>query len=230
MAYGEQCCGRDRRPLLANCWCGLRFLAICRKAKRRSSRRTPRGCARRQRRSHADWREPARFEATEGKAPRLSAQHLVGAAARHQALLLMLALLAMFNTSSAVALSILVVLPAAFRIWIVVLPTKPSPDEADRARARQGFAAEKQHALFARTRAPSWRLETARRTRADPGLEVASQIGGGFLRPPLETERRNEAALLVHQINQRGVIHTVLAVVGRNLLGVDAIGFLHRVD
>lgn len=57
-------------------------------------------------------------------------QHLVGAAARHQALLLMLALLAMFNTSSAVALSILVVLPAAFRIWIVVLPTKPSPDEA----------------------------------------------------------------------------------------------------
>ena len=36
----------------------------------------------------------------------------------------------MFNTSSAVALSILVVLPAAFRIWIVVLPTKPAPDEA----------------------------------------------------------------------------------------------------
>ena len=163
-------------------------------------------------------------------APRLSAATLGWRGRTTPTLLLLLALLAMFNTSSAVALSILVVLPAAFRIWIVVLPTKPSPDEADRARARQGFAAEKQHTLFARTRAPSWRLETARRTRADPGLEVASQIGGGFLRPPLETERRNEAALLVHQINQRGVIHTVLAVVGRNLLGVDAIGFLHRVD
>ena len=36
----------------------------------------------------------------------------------------------MFNASSAVALCILVLLPAAFRIWIVALPTRPSPDEA----------------------------------------------------------------------------------------------------
>src|SRR5215831_19240399 len=55
--------------------------------------------------------------------------------------------------------------------------------------------------LFARTRAPSWRFETARRTRADPRLEVAFQIGGSFLGAPLEVEWRNKAALLIHQIN-----------------------------
>ena len=86
------------------------------------------------------------------------------------------------------------------------------------------------HALAARTRASSRRFEAARRTRPDPGLEIAFQVGGGFLGPPLEAERRNKAALLVHQINQGRVIHAVLAVVSRNFLGVDAIRFLHRVD
>jgi hypothetical protein len=75
----------------------------------------------------ASLRASKRLRAT---APRLSAATIGWRGRTAPTLLLMLALLAMFNTSSAVALSILVVLPAAFRIWIVVLPTKPSPDEA----------------------------------------------------------------------------------------------------
>ena len=74
----------------------------------------------------ASLRASKRLRAT---APRLSAATIGWRGRTAPTLLLMLALLAMFNTSSAVALSILVVLPAAFRIWIVVLPTKPSPDE-----------------------------------------------------------------------------------------------------
>src|SRR6476660_1509486 len=75
----------------------------------------------------ASLRASKRLRAT---APRLSAATLVWRVRATPTRLLMLALLAMFNTSSAVALSILVVLPAAFRIWIVALPTRPSPDEA----------------------------------------------------------------------------------------------------
>ena len=62
--------------------------------------------------------------------PRLSATALGWGSRTTPLLLLMLALLAMFNASNSMALSILVVLPAAFRIWIVVLSTMPSPDEA----------------------------------------------------------------------------------------------------
>jgi len=62
--------------------------------------------------------------------PRLSAATLGWRSRTRPLLLLMLALLAMFNASSSMALSILVVLPAAFRIWIVALPAMPSPDEA----------------------------------------------------------------------------------------------------
>src|SRR5690242_13133231 len=51
-------------------------------------------------------------------------------------------------------------------------------------------------------------------------LHIAPQIGGGFLRLPLEAERRDEAALLVHQIDKRGVIHAVVAVLRRDLLGI----------
>ena len=75
----------------------------------------------------ASLRASKRLRAT---APRLSAATLGWRGRTTPTLLLMLALLAMFNASSAVALCILVVLPAAFRIWIVALPTRPSPDEA----------------------------------------------------------------------------------------------------
>jgi cellulose synthase/poly-beta-1,6-N-acetylglucosamine synthase-like glycosyltransferase len=62
--------------------------------------------------------------------PRLSAATLGRHSRTTPLLILMLALLAMFNAPSTMALSILVVLPATFRIWIVVLPTVPSPDDA----------------------------------------------------------------------------------------------------
>ena len=70
--------------------------------------------------------------------------------------------------------------------------------EKDRARARQSVAAEEQHPVAARTRASSRGFEAARRTRPDPGLQVAFQVGGGFLRPPHEVEWRDKTALLVH--------------------------------
>src|SRR5215475_878675 len=60
--------------------------------------------------------------------PRLSAATLGWRSRTTPLLVLLLALLAMFNTSSTMALSILVV-PAAFRIWIVMLPTVPPPDD-----------------------------------------------------------------------------------------------------
>ena len=61
-------------------------------------------------------------------------------------------------------------------------------------------------------------------------LQIAPQIGRRFLGLAVELERRDEAALLVHQIDQRGVIHAVVAIVGGNFLGVDPVGFLDRVD
>ena len=56
------------------------------------------------------------------------------------------------------------------------------------------------------------------------------QVGGGFLGLPLETERRNETTLLVHEIDKRGVIHAVVAALRRNLLGVDAIRLFRCID
>ena len=61
--------------------------------------------------------------------PRFSAATLGWRSRAAPLLLLALAFAAMLNASSTVALSVLVVLPAAFRIWIVVHPTMSSPDE-----------------------------------------------------------------------------------------------------
>ena len=61
--------------------------------------------------------------------PRFSAATLGWRSRAAPLLLLALAFAAMLNASSTVALSVLVVLPAAFRIWIVVRPTMTSPDE-----------------------------------------------------------------------------------------------------
>src|SRR5580693_6794584 len=64
---------------------------------------------------------------------------------------------------------------------------------------------------------PMWR-RTIR-----PRSELAAQVGGGRLRGALEAEGRDEAALLVHQIGDGGVIHGVAAAVERHLLEVGAI-------
>jgi hypothetical protein len=62
--------------------------------------------------------------------PQLSAATLGWRSRAAPLLLLVIAFAAMLNASSTVALSVLVVLPAAFRIWIVVHPTMSSPDES----------------------------------------------------------------------------------------------------
>ena len=56
------------------------------------------------------------------------------------------------------------------------------------------------------------------RRRADGGgyrsgcLEIAPQIGRRLFGAPLEAERRNELSVLVHQIDNGGVVHRVVAI------------------
>ncbi len=66
--------------------------------------------------------------------------------------------------------------------------------------------------------------------RSRVGLEKLFQIGSGFLGSPLKAEGRDEAALLVHQINQRGMVHAVVAIACRHFLGKDVIDLLGRLD
>ena len=141
VAYGEQCCGRDGRP---SCQfsCGLRFLAACsEKASQTLVDRVrtlrPHSLAVERRAAALDvnvdrmligasLHASKRLRATW---PKFSAATLCWRSRATPLLLLALALAAMLNASSTVALSVLVVLPAAFRIWIVAHPTPPSPDE-----------------------------------------------------------------------------------------------------
>src|ERR1043166_10018304 len=69
-----------------------------------------------------------------------------------------------------------------------------------------------------------------RRCHAVMGSQITAQIGGGVFRGALEIERRDEAAVLVHQVDERGVVHGVVAVVERHLLHVDAIFLGNRGD
>src|SRR6476659_9705423 len=103
--------------------------------------------------------------------------------------------------------------------------------EKDRTRGRQSVAAREQNSCPPRTRALPRRAKASRSTCPDSdNLEITPQIGGGILRPPFEAKWRDKTALLVHEIDQRGVIHTVIAIFGGNFLGIDAIGFFCRVD
>src|ERR1700726_1395665 len=85
-------------------------------------------------------------------------------------------------------------------------------------------------------RCSSWKAiserwkKTANCQRSPTLLHILSQIGGRFLGPPLEIEGHDEAALLVHKIDQRSVVHAVVAVLGGNFLGVDAVGLFGGVD
>ena len=150
MAYGEQRCGRGRRPVLANFRCRLRFLAACQEKKNRKPR-SPCVRPRRGARPHSPVaRRPRRAAALDVDADRM----LIGASlrasrglrstwpkfsaatldwrARATPVLLLLAFAALLATPSTITLSILVALPAAFRIWVVTHPTpsalEPSPD------------------------------------------------------------------------------------------------------
>lgn len=145
MAYGEQRCGRAWRPLLANFRCGVRFLVACQKTRnarldvRDSARELDRIRLLRERRTAAlnvnadrmligaSLRASRRLRSTQ---PELSAATLTWRARTVPVLLVALALVAMLAAPSTVVLSILVVLPAAFRIWVVVHPTPASPPKS----------------------------------------------------------------------------------------------------
>jgi hypothetical protein len=52
--------------------------------------------------------------------------------------------------------------------------------------------------------------------------EVAAQIGDFRVRRPLHVERRDKTAVLVHEVDDGGVVHGVVAAFQRDLLGIDA--------
>ena len=58
--------------------------------------------------------------------------------------------------------------------------------------------------------------------------EIAAQLRRPVFGLPLQAERRDELAVLVHQVHDGGVVHRVVAVLGRHLLVVDAIGLRDR--
>src|SRR4029079_17417329 len=62
------------------------------------------------------------------------------------------------------------------------------------------------------------------------GSEVTAEIGGRGVGGALEAEGRNEASVLVNQIDDGRVIHVVAALIERNLLEVDAVGLCDRRD
>src|ERR1700722_6453597 len=53
--------------------------------------------------------------------------------------------------------------------------------------------------------------------------KIFAQLRGRCLRLALEAERRHEVAVLVHEVDNRGVIHGVVAAVERHFLVKDAI-------
>src|SRR5258708_5564407 len=65
---------------------------------------------------------------------------------------------------------------------------------------------------------------------AAASLEIALELGGGLFGAALDVERRDEPAVLAHQIDDRGVVHGVAAAVGRHLLGIDPVGLFRRGD
>lgn len=72
---------------------------------------------------------------------------------------------------------------------------------------------------------------TSRRaTNNSEQLEKSLKVGRRLFRPPLHVEGRDETAILVHQIDQGGVVHGIAAAVERHLLGIDPIRLLDRGD
>lgn len=69
---------------------------------------------------------------------------------------------------------------------------------------------------------------TSRRAGGAADSEVAPQLGGALLRRALEIERRDEAAVLAHEIDHRRVVHRVVAALRRHLAGIDAVGLDRR--
>ncbi len=66
--------------------------------------------------------------------------------------------------------------------------------------------------------------------RARSALQMPAQIGRGSLDGALEVEGRDEAAFLVHQIDNGGVVDGVAAFVERHLLEISPVGLGDRGD
>ena len=60
--------------------------------------------------------------------------------------------------------------------------------------------------------------------------EIAAQVGGFSLCSPFHVEWRDEMAVPVHEIDDGGVVHGVVAAFERNLLGIDPIRLERGVD
>ena len=60
-------------------------------------------------------------------------------------------------------------------------------------------------------------------------LQIPTQLFGRRFGGLLEVKRRDEAAVFVHEINDGGVVHGVVAVLERNFLGVNPIRLERRV-
>src|SRR3954469_12229071 len=73
-----------------------------------------------------------------------------------------------------------------------------------------------------------WLARGAYKPNRRSGSEITPQIGCRVLGPPLQTERRDELTVLVHQVDDGGVIHRVVAVLERHFLVVDAISLRDR--
>jgi hypothetical protein len=67
----------------------------------------------------------------------------------------------------------------------------------------------------------TWAHHTARATHR--ASQKPLQIRRRFVGRALQIERRDELAVAIHQIDQRGMVHRVVAVLHRHLLGIDAV-------
>src|SRR5262245_29340894 len=60
--------------------------------------------------------------------------------------------------------------------------------------------------------------------------EVPAQVVSGGFRAAAEAEGRNKMTILVHQVDDGGVVHRVVVARGRYLLVIDPVGFGDRRD
>src|SRR3569833_584271 len=71
-------------------------------------------------------------------------------------------------------------------------------------------------------RRPSTDSRAPRAARSEIAFEISRRLFG----TALHVERRDEAAVLVHQVDDGGVVHGVAAAIGRDFLRVDTVGLL----
>src|SRR5690242_3903695 len=81
-----------------------------------------------------------------------------------------------------------------------------------------------------RSTAWSRRPSRAGSRRLRSASEIAFELARALGRRSLQVEAAHEAALLVHEVDQRRVVHGVAAALERHLAGEDLVVLQHRVD